>query len=93
MSESSLFAFFTLSWSISAGFVPQHLLDATDHWIVPLPEHSRSLRYANAYRLPRPKKAILSRSPLYASLSVWNSLPQKLRSQSLKLSFSISQYI
>ena len=68
---------------ISAGFVPQHLLDATDHWFVPLPERSRSLRYADAYRLPRPKKSVLSRSPLYASLSLWNSLPQKLRSAPL----------
>ena len=65
---------------ISAGFVLQHLLDATNHWFVPLPECSCSLRYADAYRLPRPKKSVLSRSPLYASLSLWNSLPPKLRS-------------
>ena len=50
----------------------------SEHWLEPLPERSRSLRHSDAFRLPRPKKAVLSRSPLYASLSLSLSLFGKL---------------
>ena len=67
---------------ISAGFVPAHLLESIDHWFTPLPERSRSLRTSDLFRLPHPKKAILTQFPVYAALSLWNSLPNSLRSSS-----------
>ena len=66
----------------SKGFVPGHLLDSTDHWFTSPPVRSRSLRHSLAFRLPRAKKAILTQSPLFAALSLWNSFPQSLRSSS-----------
>ena len=67
--------------SIAKGFVPDHLLNSTDHWFVPPPVRSRSLRSSLAFRLPRAKKAVLTQS-VFAALSVWNSLPQSVRSSS-----------
>ena len=64
---------------LSAGFVPAHLLESTDHWFTPLPERSRSLKNSDLFRLPRPKKATLTQSPVYAALSLWNSLPNSFR--------------
>ena len=64
------------------GFVPEHLLESTDHWFTPLPERSWTLRSAVKFRLPRPKKAVLTQSPVYAALSLFNSLPDSLRSGS-----------
>ena len=80
---------YQMAWFASrftAGFIPDHFMSSTEHWLEPLPEHSRSLRHSDAFRLPRPKKAVLSRSPLYASLSLslWNSLPRSLCSSSTK---------
>ena len=64
------------------GFVPGHLLDSTDHWFTLPRIRSRSLQHSLAFRLPRAKKAILTQSPLFAALSLWNSFPQSLRSSS-----------
>ena len=70
------------AYKLSSGFVPDHLLTSTEHWLTPPPERSRTLRNTAVFRLPMPKKAVLSRSPVYAALSLWNSLPNSLRSSS-----------
>ncbi len=61
---------------------PEHLSVGLDHWTTTKPERAASLRNVNAIRLPRPKKSILKHSPLYLSMSLWNSLPPQATSAS-----------
>ena len=66
-----------------SGRLPPHLQVATDPWILLQPQrrgHSMDLRNGGCLRLPRPKKTVLKLSPLYSSFSIWNSLPQPVRS-------------
>ena len=56
------------------GSLPDHIHNAFPHWSSK-PPRSCSLRSASSFRLPRPKKSCLKVSPLYLSLSAWNSLP------------------
>ena len=60
------------------GSVPTHLSDAMEHWQQSVSSRSLLLRKPPAIRLPRAKKKILSISPLYLVLSLWNSLPSEL---------------
>ena len=66
-----------------SGRLPPHLQVATDPWILLQSQsrgHSMDLRNGGCLRLPRPKKTVLKLSPLYSSFSIWNSLPQPVRS-------------
>ena len=60
--------------------VPAHLSEALEHWRQSVPFRSMLLRRPPAVRLPRARKKILSLSPLFLALSLWNSLPPELRS-------------
>ena len=59
--------------------VPAHLSEALDHWRQSVPHRSLLLRHPPAVCLPCAKKNILSSSPLFLALSLWNSLPPELR--------------
>ena len=59
--------------------LPGHLLDTLSHWTMDKPTRCASLRQADKIRLPRAKKAVLQRSPLYISLSSWNALSSDLK--------------
>ena len=59
--------------------LPDHLLDTLSHWTMNKPTRCASLRQADNIRLPRAKKAVLQRSPLYMSLSSWNALSADLK--------------
>ena len=61
------------------GSLPNHLLDCLGHWTKTKPSRCATLRHATSIRLPRPKKAVLQRSPLYLSLSSWNALSLDLK--------------
>ena len=58
---------------------PGHLLDTLSHWTMDKPTRCASLHQADKIRLPRAKKAVLQRSPLYISLSSWNALSSDLK--------------
>ena len=73
------FAFRFLNGSVST-----HLSDAMEHWTQSVSSRFLLLRKTSAIRLPRAKK-ILSISPLYLALSLWNSLPSELRSAPLSV--------
>ena len=63
--------------------VPLHLSEAMDHWRQSVSGRALLLRRPPAVRLPRAKKKILSTSPLFLALSLWNSLPPELRTAPL----------
>ena len=54
--------------------LPNHILEALELWTREKPEKTKSLRNRDAIRLPLPKKSVLKRSPLYSSITLWNSL-------------------
>ena len=56
-----------------------HLSKAMDHWRQSVSGRALLLRRPPAVRLPRAKKKILSTSPLFLALSLWNFLPSELR--------------
>ena len=63
--------------------VPLHLSKAMDHWRQSVSGCALLLRRPPAVFLPRAKKKILSTSPLFQALSLWNSLPPELRTAPL----------
>ena len=67
--EQAVFAF-----KFRSGSLPMHIMDAFDHWLSK-PQRSATLRSSSFFRLPRARKSCLKHSPLYLSLSTWNSLP------------------
>ena len=67
--EQAVFAFKFRSGSLS-----MHIMDAFDHWLSK-PQRSATLRSSSFFRLPWARKSCLKHSPLYLSLSTWNSLP------------------
>ena len=56
-----------------------HLLGTFSSWTVPASIHSMLQRSRQILRLPRPKKEIQRRSPLYSAFTLWNSLPVDLQ--------------
>ena len=73
--EQAVFAFrFVLGSSL-----PHHLHLGLSHWLTAKPAAASRLRNAGDIRLPRPHKNILKTSPLYLSLSLWNSLSPEAR--------------
>ena len=61
------------------GRLPDHLLGTFSSWTVPASTHSMPQRSHQIIRLPRPKKEIQRRSPLYCAFTLWNSLPADLQ--------------
>ena len=61
------------------GRLPDHLLGTFSSWTVPASIHSMPQRSRQILRLPRPKKEIQRRSPLYSAFTLWNSLPVDLQ--------------
>ena len=58
--------------------LPAHLQDVFADWL-PAPSTHAMSRRSTSIRLPRPKKTISERSPLYSSFVIWNSLPSKIQ--------------
>ena len=56
---------------------PGHLQDAFHEWLPPASTHHMRRR-SLLVRLPRPKKSVLQRSPIYHSFVTWNSLPSTI---------------
>ncbi len=59
--------------------LPEHVLDSLQHWPSAKSDRALSLRNAAHLLLPRPKKNVLSSSPLYIAFSTWNNLPSDIR--------------
>ena len=70
-----------LAFRLHNGTLPPHFMTAFSTWTTK-PDRSASLRNLLSFRLPRAKKSCLQRSPLYLSLSAWNSLPISVQSPS-----------
>ena len=75
--EQAVFAFRFVNGGNS---LPRHLVLGLAHWFSSKPAAASRLRNADDFRLPRPRKNILKSSPLYLSLSFWNSLPPGAKS-------------
>ena len=56
-----------------------HLLETFSSRTVPALPHSIQQRSRQIMRLPRPKKEVQRRSPLYCAPTLWNSLPADLQ--------------
>ena len=63
-----------LAFKFRSGSLPCHIMDTFGHWLSK-PQRSASLRSSSLFRLLRARKSCLKLSPLYLSLSTWNSLP------------------
>ena len=67
--------------------LPIHILDGLSHW---LPDSSSQrpylLRRDKCLRLPLVRKNTLKLSPFYAAFSVWNALPDSVRSEATQMS-------
>ena len=60
--------------------LPAHLQNVFADWLPAAATSTHEMsRRSTSIRLPRPKKTILERSPLYSSFVIWNSLPSKIR--------------
>ena len=77
LTEQAVFAF---RFGNGGNSLPRHLVLGLAHWLSSKPAAASRLRNADDFRLPRPRKNILKSSPLYLSLSFWNSLPPGAKS-------------
>ncbi len=70
-------------YKVQNDLLPDHLKLNLSHWFVSeKPEPSRyPSRRGHTLELPRANKSVLQRSPFYSAFSLWNTLPDHLRSK------------
>ncbi len=71
--------------------LPDHLLGILEEWLPGNEKHAMIRRRPFSVRLPRPKKNVLKKSPLYLSFSLWNSIPAPI--QTSPTTTTLTQYL